>query len=65
MKTVKLITERLRVTRRKKTIFRLAQQGHSKAKEAGDTRRDKRQPHQSLSPLFKKVAKKYPPQHQS
>ncbi len=59
-KTLKLVTKRLRVTKRKKVLFRLAQQGHSKAKEGGDTRRDKRQAHQSTAPFLKKVVKRYP-----
>jgi len=59
-KTLKLVSKRLRITKRKKVLFRLAQQGHAKAKEAGDTRRNKRQPHQSTAPFLKKVVKKYP-----
>jgi hypothetical protein len=58
-KTVKLITKRIRVTRRKKVLHRLSQQGHFKSKENPDTRRKKRNPKKSESSVIRSAIKKY------
>jgi ribosomal protein L35 len=59
-KKLNLAKKRLRVTKNKKIIRRLAQQGHLKAKETGKERRNKRKPVIEIdAPIFKKATKKY------
>ena len=59
-KKLNLAHKRLRVTKNKKIVRRSAQQGHLKAKETGDERRNKRKLQIEIeNPIFKKIAKKY------
>lgn len=59
-KKLNLAKKRLRVTKNKKIIRRSAQQGHLKAKETGNERRNKRKPQVEINnPIFKKINKKY------
>jgi len=59
-KKLNLAKKRLRVTKNKKIIRRSVQQGHLKAKETGNERRNKRKPRIEIDgPIFKKITKKY------
>ena len=58
MKTIKAATKRLKLTRRKKVMFRPSRQNHFNAKQSGDSARKKRhagvmQP--NMSKVFEKV----------
>ena len=55
MKTVKLVAKRLRITRNKKVMRRIAQQGHFKSKESGNVRRNKRRQVLDSGPVFTKL----------
>ena len=59
-KKLNLAHKRLRITRNKKIVRRTVQQGHSKAKETGEERRNKRKSIIEVkNPIFKKITKKY------
>ena len=55
MKTIKLAAKRLRVTKQKKILRRVSQQGHFKSKESGNVRRAKRKNVRGSSPVFIKL----------
>lgn len=59
-KTLKAVSKRLKITKRKKLLRRVSQQGHFKAKEPGKVTRLKRKTvRANMHPELRKVMKKY------
>ena len=53
IKTIKMATKRLRLTKKGKVLFRAARQNHFNAKQSGDQKRQKRGPRNLAGPMAK------------